>query len=167
MKLSTAAIWLTCVRANWWLWIEESTGTILHAYTILTNFDSHKKFHNLGCECYFDTSLTECACCKSGGCQCGPAYPSRCIQCGGEWNDCVVDKPDSTTTTEAPTTTTDENTAPFQTCGNRILLPIYVWPSDVTDTCNQIEYIKSAQGGDKVISIINEMNGEGECKYRK
>ena len=115
-----------------------------------------------GCQCYWETASLNCGCCKTGGCQCGPSYPERCIKCGGEWAHCVADTPK--TTTIATTKTTETYSAPYQTCGNRVLVPLYVWPSDVdffTDTCNNDIYKKAAEGKDKVISIINPNNGKG------
>ena len=106
---------------------------------------------NEGCECYWDSSNTECACCNPGACQCGPDYPARCVECGGAWADCVADKP-ATTSTTATVTTTPGPTVPPRTCGNKILLPLYVWPSNVEESCNNAAYVKAAQGGDKVVS---------------
>ncbi|XP_070539529.1 uncharacterized protein [Ptychodera flava] len=35
-----------------------------------------------GCQCYFDTTRYDCACCRDGGCNCGISYPHQCVECG-------------------------------------------------------------------------------------
>ncbi|XP_070550923.1 uncharacterized protein [Ptychodera flava] len=35
-----------------------------------------------GCQCSFDTTRYDCACCRDGGCNCGISYPNQCVQCG-------------------------------------------------------------------------------------
>ncbi|CAH1271827.1 Hypp4715 [Branchiostoma lanceolatum] len=40
-----------------------------------------------GCECWFDSSRWDCACCRPGGCQCWVPQPHRCIPCGTNCGD--------------------------------------------------------------------------------
>merc|ERR1711860_55640 len=35
-----------------------------------------------GCQCYFDKSRNDCACCQPGGCQCGSKFKNQCVRCG-------------------------------------------------------------------------------------
>ena len=34
-----------------------------------------------GCQCYFDESRYDCACCNPGGCQCAADHPHQCVKC--------------------------------------------------------------------------------------
>ncbi|XP_077992102.1 uncharacterized protein LOC144446224 [Glandiceps talaboti] len=45
-----------------------------------------------GCQCYFDTTRYDCACCRDGGCNCGISYPNQCVECGS--SDCGQDYSD-------------------------------------------------------------------------
>eukprot|EP00058_Branchiostoma_floridae_P023910 XP_002609400.1 hypothetical protein BRAFLDRAFT_124621 [Branchiostoma floridae] len=40
-----------------------------------------------GCQCWFDSSRWDCACCRPGGCQCWVPQPHRCIPCGTNCGD--------------------------------------------------------------------------------
>lgn len=42
-----------------------------------------------GCQCWFNESQTDCACCNPGGCQCGVSNRQLCVECGRDEN-CVV-----------------------------------------------------------------------------
>ena len=47
------------------------------------------------------------------------------------------------------------------TC-NRVLVPLYVWPSGgTTEACGNTEYLRVAESGSKSIAIVNVANGEG------
>jgi len=35
-----------------------------------------------GCQCYWDKSRYDCACCQPSGCQCSQKYKNQCVQCG-------------------------------------------------------------------------------------
>jgi len=41
-----------------------------------------------GCECPFDSSRTDCACCQHFGCQCGEGDRHQCVQCGQTDDQC-------------------------------------------------------------------------------
>ncbi|XP_019643211.1 PREDICTED: uncharacterized protein LOC109484404 [Branchiostoma belcheri] len=40
-----------------------------------------------GCQCWFNTSRWDCACCRPDGCQCWSDQPHRCIPCGTDCGD--------------------------------------------------------------------------------
>ena len=37
-----------------------------------------------GCQCYWNASRYDCACCYPGGCQCTQANQHQCVVCGDE-----------------------------------------------------------------------------------
>ncbi|XP_033764373.1 von Willebrand factor D and EGF domain-containing protein-like [Pecten maximus] len=52
-------------------WTSGSTLTEINTYTATRS----------GCQCGFDKTRFDCACCKNNGCQCGDARPHICIYC--------------------------------------------------------------------------------------
>eukprot|EP00058_Branchiostoma_floridae_P023911 XP_002609401.1 hypothetical protein BRAFLDRAFT_124622 [Branchiostoma floridae] len=70
--------------------MKSSLLSLLAALVIVTAVDAYVDEYTdtlTGCECWFDSSRWDCACCRPGGCQCDASQPHRCIPCGGDCDD--------------------------------------------------------------------------------
>ncbi|KAI8481915.1 hypothetical protein Bbelb_403600 [Branchiostoma belcheri] len=60
-----------------------TTLTTVHVYAYVDEYTDTLT----GCQCWFDSSRWDCACCRPGGCQCYTPQPHRCIPCGTDCGD--------------------------------------------------------------------------------
>ncbi|CAH1238323.1 MATN2 [Branchiostoma lanceolatum] len=71
-----------CLCEDGYALIPEEPGQCEHIKARLAQSGDHWTKNSTGCQCYFDYSRFDCACCVDGGCQCIQDVSYQCVQCG-------------------------------------------------------------------------------------